>query len=204
MYGDKISLGEVEILSADVQQSWSENTANNRTNKPLSQRKRPRRLFEKRIVAFPLHSQNPLHWTLGILVNLNWKSLDLTCSTTRDAKWILFHFDSLSSNSELMSTAIQFSKFLVEVPANHNVNGVMVPALRQPTCSVDCALYPFHFLRVFLQDREKYIEYCRKVRLLSDDITCLNNKRTWITYCQTVTKQEPYGTTHAVWHFGWR
>lgn len=160
MYGDAIPLSEAEILLCEEQVIWRGKTMAGLPLKPPSKRRKPRHFFRKRIVAFPVHTEHPNHWTLGILVNLNWTEAKQFTLGRSEENWCLFHFDSSGQDKSIMDSARQFASFILELPSPQCINAFMIPALEQPAESNDCGLYPFHFLRVFLRDRERNIEYC--------------------------------------------
>lgn len=166
----------------------------------MSQRKHPRPLFKKRIIAFPFHSKLSQHWTLGILVNLNWKPDDtLGAEAAMLPDWRLLYFDSMGANSDIMERARQFSTFLVEV-SDTDVKSVCVPTLMQRSNSMDCGLYPFHFLRVFLRDRNRLIQYCTSVSTLPHVVVAVVDAcRICPPLSQMGMRQGRSGSINAVW-----
>lgn len=153
---------EVEILLCEELVVWRTRKAHGSPLNPPSKRHCPRHFFRKRILAFPVHSKTFQHWTLGILVNLKWSSRKATTNERTDEEWRLFHFDSLGCIKDVMRQAQEFASYLVELPTT-SIMATMIPCLVQPSMSNDCGLYPFHFLRVFLRDRERSIHYCLQV-----------------------------------------
>ena len=136
---------------------------------PPSQLKKPKQHWTHRFIAFPFHSNEPGHWTLCIAVNMKWKRgcSQAELEAMRSGHWTLLHFDSLSKNSKIEQDAIEYARHIFELTAEATVDSIQVPALKQPAGSMDCGLYPFHFLRVFLTDREKYLELCLQVRQIN-------------------------------------
>jgi hypothetical protein len=160
LYSSEISIAEVEVLDTNQQSLWEDMEKYHRPVRPPSLRRLPQRLREKRIIVFPLHFDVPQHWTLGITFNCSWNNAP--GAAAEDQRWKLFHFDSLGDNRAILTKAHNFAAFLLET-APTSIEARNIPALLQPTNSVDCGLYPFHLLRVFLRDRDKAIQYCSKV-----------------------------------------
>jgi hypothetical protein len=109
-----------------------------------------------RLVAFA--TIEDFHFTLGILINLNWKKPDSLPS------WRLFHFDSLNgtylANNKL--NARKFGAFLAGIRIK-DLPITEVPVPMQGPGSNTCGLFAAHFLRIFLDDIDKSIEFCTKV-----------------------------------------
>jgi hypothetical protein len=108
------------------------------------------------IIAFPMHMDD--HWTLGIAVNKK-HSINLE-------DWHLFHFNSLVMNSapraiERVRTFAQFALGKIQDRAQISYHEIPVP--RQKAGSNDCGLWPAHFLGIFLEDSERFIQYCCSV-----------------------------------------
>jgi len=113
---------------------------------------RPKAIWaKKRIVAFPINLG--LHWSLGILVNQNF-------GKPLPPAWHLFHLDSLTSEREVPAKPRLFARFALGNLPERNLSAVQVPVPAQRARSLDCALYPGHFLKVFLEDRDWFISYC--------------------------------------------
>lgn len=113
-----------------------------------------------RIIAFPIFAKSPNHWTLGILVNKFWQS---DKATQTKFNWVLLHFDSLPCNNSSIANGAQFAKFVTSSMDAKPIEIIDVPVPKQATHSNDCGLWPAHYLRTFLNDREFFIDYCTTV-----------------------------------------
>jgi hypothetical protein len=111
----------------------------------------------RQIIAFPVHSTN--HWTLGMVVNIAWDS-DGDEGDVFSPVWVGFHFDSYPCNSEAMATAHKLGLQLTGITRRKDLKFTEIPVPGQASRSNDCALWPAHYLKTFLQDIDKFIEYC--------------------------------------------
>jgi Ulp1 family protease len=109
----------------------------------------------KRILAYPVHTPSPGHWTLAIAVDMTWRS-----SQKGSRKINIFHFDSLPVGNEHRDLAEKFGRHAFEVADSEELKVFEVPIPNQPAYSNDCGLYPSHFLKIFLSDIEKYLDFC--------------------------------------------
>jgi Ulp1 family protease len=119
---------------------------------------------EFRLIAFPVHVQNPHHFTLGIMVNLHWKI------GQNDQKWTLFHLDSMPCHLESRKHALAFGKHLLGLDPEVEIEGIEVPVIHQSSGSNDCGFFPAYFLELFLSDVDYYIEQCLEVSKLSSTL----------------------------------
>lgn len=139
----------------------------------------------KRIIAFPVHS--PGHWTLGITVNHAW-------GTGNKAEWVIFHFDSFPFEGSSKSTAQKIGQFVTNVHHRKDIPIKSIPVPGQKTNTNDCALWPAHYLKIFLKDPDFFIEHCNSVcgssffrhtcSLIPQDLTKVSrhskdNRRLW-------------------------
>jgi Ulp1 family protease len=113
---------------------------------------------EKRVIAFPVHSKFPAHWTLAIAVNTNYHP-----ETPSPPNIQLFHFDSCPCNSGSHDKAVKFARFAFNLGKEEKLVAYEVPVPYQPTSSNDCGLYPAHFLKIFLNNVDKSVEFCQRV-----------------------------------------
>lgn len=153
---------EIEVLPAIYTLYWSrfglnQESAHDKPDEPV-----PMEYWKNmRIIAFPIFAKSPNHWTLGILVNVLWQP-NKAIQTKFD--WVLLHFDSLPCNESSTANGILFAKFVVAMKGNKTIQCVDVPVPKQASHSNDCGLWPAHYLRTFLNDREFFISHCTSVR----------------------------------------
>lgn len=124
-----------------------------------SQWTKPQFYCHHRLIAFPVHIEAPLHFTLGIMVNLKWNRL----SALRGTDWVLLHFDSCHSSPTSQRHALGFGRYLAELDSKAKVRVFEVPLVRQPTNSNDCGFYPSYVLDIILRDIDYYIQRCMEV-----------------------------------------
>lgn len=148
-------------MSATLVAHWVSLSARKITDSPEKFRKQRRRrvypLIEwtsKRIIAFPVHS--PGHWTLGIVINYSWR-------TEQKADWRAFHLDSYPCNQEAIKTAHKIALFVTGIKHRYELSIKEIPVPGQRTSSNDCGLWPAHYLRVFLKEREAFINRFQSV-----------------------------------------
>jgi Ulp1 family protease len=122
----------------------------------------------KRIIAFPVHSKLPEHWTLAIAVNTSYQAENPPIRSIK-----LFHFDSFPCDSGSRAKAEKFTRFALNLSDGEELAVYEVPVPYQPTYSSDCGLYPAHFLKIFLNNADKAIDFCQKVS--SHEHTSLNH-----------------------------
>jgi hypothetical protein len=111
---------------------------------------------DRQVVAYPVHSPN--HWTLGVLINLAWDKRD---EEVVPIKWVGLHFDSFPCNTEALLTAQTIGRHITGINSRSDLAFVNVPVPGQRKHSNDCALWPAHYLKMFLQDIQFYTEYCQ-------------------------------------------
>jgi hypothetical protein len=123
---------------------------------------RPRTRWPARwILAFPVFVEDPSHWTLGILVNKSYG--------TAVPDWSVFHFNSLLLENEVQSDqrCLDFAHFILSESLSNEVTLFNIPVPSQKGMSNDCGLWGAHYLRIFLEDADKFIKYCSSVGFLT-------------------------------------
>lgn len=156
------ALGENEVVIAPIHQflMWRGYYASKRKPVPPSSWKISKQYADYRLIAFPVHISNPLHFTLGIMVNLKWKP---GAKYRKASSWTLLHLDSCPCNRNSQIYALGFGKYLLELDSNTKVKVIEVPVIKQALNSNDCGFYPAHFLDIILQDVDFYIQQCIEV-----------------------------------------
>jgi Ulp1 family protease len=112
----------------------------------------------KRLLAFPIHTSNPGHWTLAVAINHSWN-----VSPKRAPQIDVFHFDSFPDSPQHRKKAEKFARYAFQLEKGNLCRVIEVAVPRQTTWSNDCGLYPSHFLKIFLSDVEKALSVCMKV-----------------------------------------
>jgi hypothetical protein len=127
--------------------------------KPVMNRGKVNETWKTRqILAFPVHTDSPGHWTLGIAVNKKWGILP---SVRPEIE--VFHLDSLPHDEKHREIAEQFARHAFQLTKDDECQVIEVAVPYQPFGSNDCGLYPAHFLKIFLSDIDNGLSICRKV-----------------------------------------
>ena len=129
---------------------------------PLSVWK-PEKLSPKnRLIAFPLHLEDPPHFTLGVLVLID--SVDSGSNDSDErTDWVLLHFDSSPCSPRSKELALEYGKFVLGLDDDKDIEYLEAPVIHQEPGSNDCGFYPAHFLNVILVDIDGSMEIIREV-----------------------------------------
>jgi len=114
----------------------------------------------KQILAFPVHT--PGHWTLGVLVNTAYRQ----DGGEEQPQWGLYHFDSYPSRTDATKrVSVAFAQFATGTRDSNDIRFIDIPVPGQKANSNDCALWPAHYLQIFLENLEELLKYCSSVSL---------------------------------------
>jgi hypothetical protein len=147
-----IHKNSVEIILPATVGNWSTLKHTNRIPRPIKEWR------QRRLLAFTVFHDKPGHWTLAIAVNMNYNA-----GIDNSPNISVFHFDSLPIQTKSIAFAEEYARYAFQLTKAEKSKAFEIPVPFQPASSNDCGLYPAHFLKIFLKDIDKAIEFCVKV-----------------------------------------
>lgn len=110
---------------------------------------------QHQIIAYPVYSVQ--HWSLALLVNLAWSDIQ---TDVVSVDWTGFHFDSYPTGKDAIRTAKAVGQHLTGIKHRRNLRFIEVPVPGQKQYTNDCALWPAHYLRTFLENIPAFTKHC--------------------------------------------